>query len=41
MHQNVIKPSFQNDFGRETNKLDHIFTENSRRIYMLEHLPPL
>jgi hypothetical protein len=41
MHQNVIKPSFQNDFGIETNILGLIFTENSRRIYMLEHLPPL
>ena len=32
LHQNVNKPSFQNEFGRETNILDLILTENSRRI---------
>ena len=30
MHQNVIKLSFKNNLGRETNILDLILTENSR-----------
>nr|XP_047141316.1 uncharacterized protein LOC124816250 [Hydra vulgaris] len=41
LHQNVISPSFQVKFGIDTNILDLILTDNSNRVYFLEHFPPL
>ena len=41
MHQNVISPSFQANFGINTNILDLILTDNCNRIYTVEHSPPL
>nr|XP_047141010.1 uncharacterized protein LOC124816050 [Hydra vulgaris] len=41
LHQNVISPSFQVKFGIDTNILDVILTDNSNRVYFLEHFPPL
>nr|XP_047141009.1 uncharacterized protein LOC124816049 [Hydra vulgaris] len=41
LHQNVINPSFQVKFGIDTNILDVILTDNSNRVYFLEHFPPL
>ncbi|XP_065681383.1 uncharacterized protein LOC136095090 [Hydra vulgaris] len=41
LHQNVISLRFQVKFGIDTNILDLILTDNSNRVYFLEHFPPL
>jgi hypothetical protein len=41
MHQNVTKPTFQNELGMETNILYLVLTDSGNRLYMMEHSPPL
>ena len=41
IYQNVLMPTFQVNFGCESNLLDLVMSESINRIDCLKHLPPL
>ena len=41
IYQNVLMPTFQVDFGSESNILDLVLSESGNRISYLKHYPPL